>query len=85
MVTRDATAQSKSPTQAAKRGAKVNKEDKRFEVSLALEGGESLETNRSTRRPRSLRKARREGRIIFLILLTALAAAVIWLISHLHS
>jgi hypothetical protein len=84
MVTRPAIAQSKSPTQAAKRSGNVNKGDKRFEVSLALEGGESLETNRSARRPRSLRKARREGRIIFLILLTALAAAVIWLVSHLH-
>src|SRR2546427_2880238 len=84
MVTRPAIAQSKSPTQAPKRSGKVNKADKRFEVSLVLEGGESLETNRSTRRPRSLRKERREGRIIFLILLTALAAAVIWLVSHLH-
>ncbi len=84
MVTRGAIAQSKSPTQTAKRSGKVNKADKRFEVSLVLEGGESLETNRSTRRPRSLRKARREGRIIFLILLIALAAAVIWLVSHLH-
>jgi hypothetical protein len=84
MVTRPAIAQSKSPTQAAKRSGNVNKADKRFEVSLALEGGESLETNRRTRRPRSLRKARREGRIIFLILLTALAVAVIWLVSHLH-
>jgi len=85
MVTGSATAQGKSPTQAAKRGAKVNKLDKQFEVSLALQGGESIEATRSTRRPRSLRKERREGRIIFLILLTALAAAVMWLISHLHS
>ncbi|PYJ35951.1 MAG: hypothetical protein DME79_01115 [Verrucomicrobia bacterium] len=84
MVTRGAIPQSKSPTQTAKRSGNVNKADKRFEVSLTLEGGESLETNRSTRRPRSLRKERREGRIIFLILLTALAAAVIWLVSHLH-
>jgi hypothetical protein len=37
------------------------------------------------RRPRSLRKERREGQIICLFLLTALAAAVVWLISHLHS
>jgi hypothetical protein len=28
---------------------------------------------------------RREGRIIFLFLLMALAVAVVWLISHLHS
>ena len=32
----------------------------------------------------SLRKERREGRIIFLVLVIALAAAVIWLMSHLR-
>jgi hypothetical protein len=84
MVTRSATAQGKSPTQAKKRGAKANEADKRFEVSLVMQGGESLETDRSTK-PRSLRKERREGRMIFLFLLVALAAAVMWLISHLHS
>ena len=36
-------------------------------------------------RPRSLRKERRDGQIIFLLLMVALAAAVIWLISNLHS
>ena len=82
MVTRPAIPQSKSPTQTAKRSGKVNKADKRLEVSLALDGGESFETNRGPRRP--LRKERREGRIIFLILLTALAVAVMWLVSHLH-
>jgi len=36
-------------------------------------------------RPRgALRKAQREGRIIFLVLAIALAALVIWLLSHLH-
>jgi hypothetical protein len=85
MVTRTTSAQGKSPTQAKKRGAKANEADKRFEVSLAMQGGESLETNRSTKRPRSLRKERREGQMIFLFLLAALAAAVMWLISHLHS
>jgi hypothetical protein len=30
-----------------------------------------------------LRKERREGRIIFLVLVIALVAAVIWLLSHL--
>jgi hypothetical protein len=85
MVTRSASAQGKSPTQAKERGAKGNEADKRFEVSLAMQGGEPLETNRSTKRPRSLRKERREGRMIFLFLLVALAAAVMWLISHLHS
>jgi hypothetical protein len=85
MVTRSASAQGKSPTEAKKRGAKANEADKRFEVSLLMQGGESLETDRSTRKPRSLRKERREGRMIFLFLLVALAAAVMWLISHLHS
>jgi hypothetical protein len=36
------------------------------------------------RRRGSLRKARREGRLVFLILAIALAVAVIWLATHLH-
>ena len=59
--------------------------EKRLNVSLALEGEPYRDASRSTRRPRSLRKERREGQIIFLFLLTALAVAVMWLISHLHS
>ena len=76
------SAQNKSPTRGGERGAKSNNSDKRFQVSIAFEPGQSLDT---TRRPRSLRKERREGRIIFLFLLIALAVAVIWLIRHLHS
>ena len=75
--------QNRSPAQAAEQGS--NKDEKRFEVSLALDGGHSFEASRPAQRPRSLRKERREGRFIFLLLLTALAAAVMWLISHLHS
>ena len=30
----------------------------------------------------SLRKERREGRIVFLVLVIALCVAVIWLVSH---
>ena len=84
MVTtgRATSAQNKSPTLGEERGARSDKSDKRFQVSVAFEPGQSLDT---TRRPRSLRKERREGRIIFLFLLIALAVAVIWLISHLHS
>jgi hypothetical protein len=73
--------QNRSPAQAAEEGIRGNKTAKQFQVSLALDGRHSLEAGR----PRSLRKERREGRIIFLLLLTALAAAVMWLISHLHS
>ena len=62
-----------------------NRPDKRFRVSVAAEGRSSTRDSRSARRPRSLRKERREGQIIFLLLVVALAVAVIWLISNLHS
>jgi hypothetical protein len=77
--------QNRSPAQAAEQGIRGQKTEKRFQVSLAQDGGHSIEARKPARRPRSMRKERREGRIIFLLLLTALAAAVIWLISHLHS
>ena len=62
-----------------------NRSTRRFRVSVAAQGGNSPGENRSSRRPRSLRKERREGQIIFLLLVVALAVAVIWLISNLHS
>jgi hypothetical protein len=63
-------------------GPKGNRGDKRFRVSVAAQ---DQREGRSSRRPRSLRKERRDGQIIFLLLVAALAAAVIWLISNLHS
>jgi hypothetical protein len=85
MVTKErAVAGNKSPARAP-HGDVTGKTEKQFHVSLALEGGHSRDPSRSTQRPRSLRKVRREGQIIFLFLLMALAAAVMWLISHLHS
>lgn len=83
MVTRE-RATSKSPRRVSERGA-TGRSEKRFEVSLALDGDHFPDAGRSTRKPRALRKVRREGQIIFLFLLMALAAAVMWLISHLHS
>jgi len=62
-----------------------DRSDIRFSVSIAAEGRGSTGEGRSGRRPRSLRKERREGQIIFLLLVVALAVAVIWLISNLHS
>ena len=62
-------------------GPRDNRSAKRFRVSMAQDQRES----RSARRPRSLRKERRDGQIIFLLLVVALAVAVIWLISNLHS
>ena len=56
----------------------------RLDVSLALDDKRHFESDWA--RPRgSLRKQRREGRIIFLVLVVALAAAVIWLIAHLRA
>jgi hypothetical protein len=64
---------------------KDHRSDKRLRVSVAAQGGAYPDQTRSARRPRSLRKEQREGQIIFLLLVAALAAAVIWLISNLHS
>src|ERR1043166_7816290 len=75
--------QNKSRAQA-EQGMRGNKIEKRYQVSLALDGAPSFEETRRTRRPRALRKQRREGRLMFLLLLAALAVAVMWLISHLH-
>ncbi|MGB9475485.1 MAG: hypothetical protein WCE87_10510 [Candidatus Udaeobacter sp.] len=64
---------------------KDNRSGRRFRVSLGAQGRASTDESRSARRPRALRKERREGQIIFLLLAVALAVAVIWLISNLHS
>ena len=56
----------------------------RLDVSTALPDKRYGDDGGSTRRRGSLRKERREGRIMFLVLVIALAGAVIWLASHLH-
>lgn len=66
----------------AEQGPKDKRTDKRFRVSVAAQ---DQRAGRGSRRPRSLRKERRDGQIIFLLLVVALAVAVIWLISNLHS
>ena len=82
--------QSQAPTQTkpSKRkpdhNASNNLGEKRFHVSIAMEAPQLFDTDQRRRRPRALRKERRQGQIIFLILLVALAFAVMWLISHLH-
>jgi hypothetical protein len=53
----------------------------RLDVSLALQD----ERHSGGPRPRgSLRKQKREGRIVFLVLVIALLIAAVWLINHLH-
>jgi hypothetical protein len=78
-------APSKSPAHVPERvpaGAPIAR---RFHVSIAMDDPQAFETERRRPRPRALRKERRQGQIVFLILLAALAIAVIWLISHVHA
>jgi septal ring factor EnvC (AmiA/AmiB activator) len=56
----------------------------RLDVSVALQDKRYGAEGATTRPRGSLRKERREGRILFLLLVIALAAAVIWLVSHLQ-
>jgi hypothetical protein len=56
----------------------------RLDVSIALQDKRYFDDNDANPKHRSLRKERREGRIMFLVLVIALAGAVIWLVSHLH-
>ncbi len=54
----------------------------RLDVSIALQDKRFGDGGAYRGRRVSLRKERREGRIIFLLLVIALAAAVLWLVSH---
>src|SRR4051812_41878010 len=56
----------------------------RLDVSIALQDKRSSEDGGWSAPRRPLRKARREGRIVFIVLVIALAVAVAWLIGHLH-
>ena len=55
----------------------------RLDVSLALH--DKRYGGSEGRKPRgALRKERREGRIIFIVLVVAVLSAAIWLLNHLH-
>jgi hypothetical protein len=77
-------APSKSSARVPERAPAGTPIEKRFHVSIAMESPLAFEPDRRRRRPRALRKERRQGQIVFLILLAALAILVMWLISHLH-
>jgi len=79
-----APAQNKSSRQRPDRKAATNVVEKRFHVSIAMDTPQVFDTERTRRRPRALRKERRQGQIVFLILLASLGVAVMWLVSHLH-
>ena len=76
-------AQNKSSPREPDRNASNNVVEKRFHVSIAMDAPQVFDADRRGR-PRTMRKERREGRIVFLMLLLALGFAVMWLISHLH-
>lgn len=63
---------------------RANEGGSRLNVSAALQDKRYGDDDRRTQRRGSLRKARREGRIVFVVLAIALAIAVVWLMSHLH-
>jgi hypothetical protein len=64
--------------------ARASEGRSRLDVSVALQDKRWGDEGRSRGRRKSLRKERREGRIIFLVLVIALGVVIIWLVSHLH-
>ena len=64
--------------------ARASHESNRLDVSMALQDKRYGDGGHVSGRRVSLRKERREGRIIFLVLVIALVVAVIWLASHLR-
>jgi hypothetical protein len=64
--------------------ARASEGSSRLDVSIALQDKRFGDSGHYGGRRVALRKERREGRIVFLVLVIALAAAVLWLISHLR-
>ena len=79
-----APAQDKGSAQRPDRKATTKLVEKRFHVSIATDTPQVFDTGRRHGRSRALRKDRRQGQIVFLILLASLGVAVMWLVSHLH-
>jgi septal ring factor EnvC (AmiA/AmiB activator) len=57
---------------------------RRLDVSMALQDKRYGDEIFARPRRGSLRKERREGRLLFLVLVIALALAILWLATHLH-
>ena len=55
----------------------------RLDVSMALQDKRYGEYASENRRPRALRKERREGRLLFIVLVIALSVAIVWIATHL--
>jgi hypothetical protein len=56
----------------------------RLDVSIPLHDKRYGEDLWDQRRPRSLRKQRSEGRLLFIVLVIALSVAIFWIATHLH-
>jgi hypothetical protein len=56
----------------------------RLDVTMALQDKRYGDHASDNRRPRSLRKQRSEGRLLFIGLVIALSIAIIWIATHLH-
>jgi septal ring factor EnvC (AmiA/AmiB activator) len=63
---------------------RANQGGNRLDVSIALQDKRYGDDRGGTKRRGSLRKERQEGRIVFIVLVVALATVVGWLLSHLH-
>ncbi len=63
---------------------RATSESKRLDVFSRPSDRRFGEEPWDNRRPRSLRKQRSEGRLLFIVLVLALSLAVIWIATHLH-
>jgi hypothetical protein len=63
---------------------RANEGRSRLDVSVALQDKRYGDDAGGARPRGALRKERREGRIVFIVLMIALMVAVIWLVSHLQ-
>ena len=63
---------------------RANQRGSRLDASLSLHDKRWDDEGWEGRRRGSLRKERREGRIIFLVLVIALAVAITWLMTRFH-
>jgi hypothetical protein len=62
---------------------RANEGRERLDVSIALNDKRFSDTRWEQRRPRSLRKQRSEGRLLFIVLVLGLALAIVWIATHL--
>ncbi len=63
---------------------RANEGRSRLDVAISLTDKRYGEEVGGGRRRGAMRKQRREGRIIFIVLLIALAGAIVWLVTHLQ-